>query len=174
MPAGSDGQTGGVARVAVVADTHLPRGGRRLPDACRHRLAAADLILHAGDVPLRAALAELEALGPTVTVVCGNADEPELAALLPEQAVVEVGGARIGLVHVPGPRAGREARLAARFPACDAVVYGHTHMPQVERWGRVWILNPGSPTERRRAPVRSMLELRVDGGRIETELVELS
>ena len=56
------------------------------------------------------------------------------------------------MVHIPGPRAGREARLVARFPGCDAVVYGHTHVPQVERFGGVWILNPGSPTERRRAP----------------------
>ena len=174
MPAWPDGQTGGVARVAVVADTHLPRGSRRLPDACLHRLAAADLILHAGDVTVRAALAELEAIGPPVTAVRGNADEPELAALLPEQAIVEVGGARIGLVHVPGPRAGREARLVARFPDCGAVVYGHTHVPQVERWGGVWILNPGSPTERRRAPAWSMLELRVAGGRIVPELVALS
>jgi putative phosphoesterase len=77
------------------------------------------------------------------------------------------------MTHVPGPRAGREERLRARFPGCDAIVYGHTHVPQVERVGGVWVLNPGSPTERRSSPVRTMLELRVDGG-IEPVLVRLA
>jgi predicted phosphodiesterase len=77
------------------------------------------------------------------------------------------------MVHIAGPRAGREARLAARFPGCGAVVYGHTHVPQVDRLGEAWILNPGSPTERRRAPAHTMLELRVDGSRLEPELVVL-
>ena len=78
------------------------------------------------------------------------------------------------MVHVPGPRAGREARLAARFPGCGAVVYGHTHLPQVERRDGVWILNPGSPTERRRGPFHSMLVLDVRAGRIRPELVRLT
>src|SRR5438270_521691 len=88
-------------------------------------------------------------------------DEPALRESLPKERVVEVAGARIGVVHIPGPAAGREARLAARFPGCGAVVYGHTHIPQVARVGSagVWILNPGSPTERRRGPVHSMLVL---------------
>jgi len=77
-------------------------------------------------------------------------------------------------VHVPGPRAGREARLLARFPGCDAVVYGHTHLPQVERFEGTWILNPGSPTERRRAPARSLLLLDVLGKRLTPRLVTLT
>ena len=121
-------------------------------------LARADLILHAGDVVTAAVLRELEAYAP-VEAVFGNMDEPALQASLPERRVVEVEGARIGLVHIPGPRGGREARLAAWFAGCDAVVYGHTHVPQVERHGGVWILNPGSPTERRRAPARSLIVL---------------
>jgi putative phosphoesterase len=100
-------------------------------------------------------------------------DEAELKRALPRETVVEAGGARIGMVHIPGPRAGREARLAARFPGCDAVVYGHTHVPQVERFGETWILNPGSPTERRSAPARSLLVLEVDRGSVEPELVTL-
>jgi putative phosphoesterase len=159
--------------VAVVADTHLPRGARRLPEACVERLRAADLILHAGDLVAVSVLEELRALGPPVQAVHGNVDEPALRQLLPERLVVEAGEARIGLVHEPGPAAGREARLAARFPGCDAVVYGHTHLPQVERSGGVWILNPGSPTERRRAPFRSLLELRVEGRELLPELVRL-
>ena len=100
-------------------------------------------------------------------------DEPALQVLLPEERIVEAGGARIGLLHVPGPAAGREERLASRFRGCAAVVYGHTHVPQVERWEGVWILNPGSPTERRRAPARAMLELSVDGGEIAPRLFTL-
>jgi uncharacterized protein len=147
-------------RIAVIADTHIPRGSRRLPDACVERLRAADLVLHAGDLTGAEFLVALRALGPPVEAVRGNMDEPSLRKSLPETAVVDVGGGiRIGLVHVPGPRTGREERLASRFPGCAAVVYGHTHEPQVERHGAIWILNPGSPTERRRAPRRTMLEL---------------
>jgi putative phosphoesterase len=162
-----------VPRVAVVADTHLPRGGRRLPAACVRELERADLILHAGDVVAESVLEELGRLGP-VEAVYGNMDEPSLRDALPKERVVEVEGARIGLVHIPGPAAGREARLVARFPGCAAVVYGHTHVPQVERFGDVWILNPGSPTERRRAPVHSMLVLEVARGEIRPELRTLS
>lgn len=151
----------------------MPRGGRRLPEACVERLRRADLVLHAGDVVGAAFLEELRALGPPVVAVRGNMDDASLSASLPEERVVDVAGARIGLVHVPGPAAGREARLAARFPGCDAVVYGHTHVPQVDRRSGVWILNPGSPTERRRAPARSLLELRIEGGRVVPELVSL-
>ena len=160
--------------VAVIADTHLPRGARRLPDACVERLRAADLVLHAGDFVSAAFLRELEALGPPVAGVHGNMDEPALKESLPRERVVEVGGARIGMVHIAGPRAGREERLVARFAGCDAVVYGHTHVPHVERAGEVWILNPGSPTERRRAPSRSMLLLQVSRGTIDPALVPLS
>ena len=118
-------------------------------------------------------LDELRELGP-VQAVYGNMDEAALRESLPRELVVEAGGARIGMVHVPGPRAGREARLAARFPGCGAVVYGHTHVPQVERHEGVWILNPGSPTERRSAPVHSMLVLEVHGGEVRPALVTLS
>jgi hypothetical protein len=159
--------------VAVVSDTHLPRGSRRLPEECVRRLAAADLILHAGDHSSLAALEELRALGPPVAAVRGNVDEPALRATLPESLVVEREGVRIGLTHDAGPRAGREERLVARFPGCAAVVYGHTHLPQVELHEGVWILNPGSPTERRRAPRRTMLVLRLEAGAVEPELVAL-
>ena len=94
-------------------------------------------------------------------------------ATLPKQRVVVAGNVRIGMVHDAGPRAGREARLAARFEDCEAVIYGHTHVPQVEHFQHLWILNPGSPTERRSAPVHSMLVLRVRAARITPELVTL-
>ena len=136
-------------------------------------LRGADLILHAGDLSAVSVLEELRALGPPVHAVLGNADEPALRAALPRELVVEAGEARIGMVHIPGPAAGREERLVRRFPGCDAVVFGHTHLPVVERHGRVWLLNPGSPTERRRGPFRSFLLLRVSGRRLRPRLVEL-
>jgi putative phosphoesterase len=160
--------------VAAISDTHMPRGSRRLPEACLERLAAADLILHAGDLTSGAFLDELRAIGPTVHAVSGNVDEPALRASLPEELVVEAAGARIGITHVPGAAGGRAERLAARFPGCDAVIFGHTHLPVVERHARRWLLNPGSPTERRRAPYPSMLVLEIDAGEIRPELVDLS
>lgn len=100
-------------------------------------------------------------------------DDAELRAALPRRRVVEAAGTRIGMVHDAGPRAGREARLTGAFPGCDAVVYGHTHVPQVERGEGVLILNPGSPTERRTAPARAMLVVEASEGHVETRLVEL-
>jgi putative phosphoesterase len=160
--------------VAVIADTHLPRGGRRLPEACVERLRVADVILHAGDVTAASVFAELEALGPPVRAVHGNMDDATLRARLPATLVVDVAGLTIGMTHDAGPRVGREERLAARFPGCAAVVYGHTHLPQVARAEKTWILNPGSPTERRRAPSHTMLVLEVVGGTIEPELIPLA
>jgi putative phosphoesterase len=136
-------------------------------------LAGAELVLHGGDFVSLQFLEELRGIGPPVEGVAGNMDEPALKELLLKQRVVEVENVRIGIVHDPGPRVGREARLAARFADCEAVVYGHTHVPQVERFQHLWILNPGSPTERRSAPTHSMLVLRVKGGRITPELVTL-
>ncbi len=133
-------------------------------------LERADLILHAGDVTAASVLRELEAYVP-VEAVFGNMDEPALRDELPERRVVTVEEARIGLVHIPGPRAGREERLVNWFPGCDAVVYGHTHLPQLEQHRGVWILNPGSPTERRRAPRRSLLVVEVSGGSFDIEQV---
>jgi hypothetical protein len=161
-------------RVAVIADTHMPRGGRRLPDACIEHLRAADVILHAGDLVTEPVLEELAALGPPVHAVHGNMDDAALRERLPATLVVDVGGSSIGMTHDPGPRAGREERLAARFAGCAAVVYGHTHLPDVSRAGDLWILNPGSPTERRRAPSHTMLVLETAGVRMTPELIALS
>jgi uncharacterized protein len=150
----------------------MPRGRRRLPAECLRRLEEAELILHAGDFVTAAVLEELRQLAPVEAVV-GNMDHAELRALLPERRVVEVAGARIGMVHVPGPATGRGERLAAAFPGCDAVVYGHSHLPEVSRADGVWILNPGSPTERRGAPAHSMLMLAIESAQIRPELVTL-
>ena len=130
-------------------------------------------MLHAGDFTAHGVLEDLRRLGP-VAGVRGNMDDDRLRALLRERRTVEVAGLRLGMVHDAGPRVGRERRLAAAFPGCEAVVYGHTHEPQVERIEGVWILNPGSPTERRRAPTRSFLVVDVVDGLFEPRLVELA
>jgi uncharacterized protein len=136
-------------------------------------IEGADLVLHAGDFVSAQFMAELEQLGPPLLGVCGNMDEEALKQTLPKQRVVEVDGVQIGMVHDAGPRVRREARLAARFEDCSAVVYGHTHLPQIEQFQHLWILNPGSPTERRGAPAHSMIVLNVRGTRILPELVTL-
>jgi len=136
-------------------------------------LGTAELVLHGGDFVSQRFHEELRSLGPPLEAVHGNMDEPALKETLQRQRVVEVADVRIGMVHDAGPRVGREARLAARFEDCDAVVYGHTHVPQVERFQHLWILNPGSPTERRTSPVHTMIVLTVRKGRITPELVTL-
>lgn len=103
--------------LAVIADTHLPRGRRRLPDGCRRQLAHADLILHAGDVLSASTLAELELIGPPVAAVQGNQDDAELRRKLPVERTVDADGARIGMVHDAGPAAGRLKRMLARVGA---------------------------------------------------------
>jgi uncharacterized protein len=158
-------------RVAVVADTHLPRGRRRLPRECVARLRRADLILHAGDFVTLDVLRELQQIAP-VAGVHGNNDDAALVEQLPARRVVTAGGLRIGMLHAPGRARGRAERLAAAFPGCEAVVYAHTHVPQIVRHGRLWLLNPGSPTERRRAPTRAMLDVEVESGAIAPRLVE--
>ena len=144
-----------------------------MPERCLELLRGADLILHGGDFVSVGFLEELRALGPPVEAVFGNMDEPALKESLPKLRVVEVEDARIGMVHIPGPVAGRAARLRAKFPDCGAVVYGHTHVPEVRQDEAVWILNPGSPTEKRKAPSQAMLVLEVESGLIQPRLVEL-
>jgi uncharacterized protein len=158
-------------RVAVISDTHMPRGSRALSHDCLARLAAADLVLHAGDLTSVSFLEQLRVIGPPVEAVHGNVDESLLQAMLPAERVLEVGELRVGMLHDAGRRDGRVARLVARFPGCAAVVYGHSHLPEIARAGSVWILNPGSPTERRRAPARTMIELDVSGEAIRPKLV---
>jgi uncharacterized protein len=153
--------------LALVGDTHLPRGRRRLPAECVERIAGADLVIHTGDFSTVAAYEEIAAIGPELVAVHGNVDEPALRERLPEHTEVEVAGARIGVIHDAGQRRGRLARMRRAFPEADAVIFGHSHMPLLESDSGFQIFNPGSPTERRRAPNRSMGEAIVAEGRIE-------
>ena len=160
-------------RLAIISDTHLPRGARVIPDACLDRLRAADAILHAGDFSEVSVLAELQALGPPVHAVRGNVDSAELQARLPLTRMVEAAGARIAMVHDGGPAQGRLERLRRRFPDAHAVVFGHSHLPLHEERDGFAIFNPGSPTERRRAPRHTMGLATIRDGRPAFELVEL-
>ena len=161
--------------IAVISDTHMPRGGRRLPEECAERIASADLLLHAGDLMTVEVLRDLEAIGPPVAAVHGNMDTAELCRLLPAERVVEADGARIAMVHDAGPRTGRLDRMRRDFgDRADAVVFGHSHLPLHEHAEDGFqIFNPGSPTERRRAPAHTMGMARADAGALEFELIEL-
>ncbi|MDQ3741429.1 MAG: metallophosphatase family protein [Actinomycetota bacterium] len=157
-------------KIAIVSDTHMPRGRRRLPV---EHLRGADLILHAGDLSTVAVLEELEAIGPPVAAVIGNVDEPALAERLPEERTVEAEGARIAVVHDAGPSKGRLERMRLRFPDADAVVFGHSHIPLHEERDGFQIFNPGSATDRRRQPRHTMGFADVVRGRVRFRLVDL-
>jgi uncharacterized protein len=160
--------------IAIISDTHLPRGSRRLPDACLERLEAADLIVHAGDFSRVEVLEELQALGPVIGVH-GNTDDALLRAALPEAATIEAGeGRTLAVIHDGGPSQGRLRRLNARFPGADAVIFGHSHIPLHERAPDGFqIFNPGSPTDRRRQPRHTMGMCRAQGGSLQFELINL-
>ena len=159
-------------RLAILSDTHLPKGRRALPPTCLERLAAADAILHAGDFIAASIYDELRALGPALHAVHGNVDPPELSRRLPESLEIDLDGVRVAMIHDSGPAAGRMTRMRARFPDAGLVVFGHSHLPLLETGpdGLV-LLNPGSPTERRRAPRHTMAQVDLVGGAFACELV---
>ena len=161
-------------KLAIIADTHIPRGTRTIPQACLDRCAQADAILHAGDLTTLDVLDLLNELGPPVHAIHGNVDGAAVRNVLPEARQDRFASCTIAMVHDPGPRAGRVERLRTRFPEADAVVFGHTHMPEhQEGAGSFQIFNPGSPTERRKAPRHTMGEATVTAGRVWFELVHL-
>lgn len=160
--------------IAIISDTHMPRGARALPAACTQHLRAAELILHAGDVSSASVLEQLSALGPPVLAVHGNVDEPLLVESLPAQLEAELDGTRLAMTHDAGPAKGRLARMRKRFPAADAVVFGHSHIPLHEADSSFQIFNPGSPTERRREPRHTMGLARAEHGTISFEHVLLA
>jgi putative phosphoesterase len=153
-------------RVVLLADTHIPDGsGRSLDERVLAAAAGADAILHAGDVTGADLLDRLEQLAP-VHAVLGNNDVGR-AGRLPKTLTVDLDGVAVALVHDTGPRAGRPARVARRFPGVELVVYGHSHLPEdLVSGDGPRLFNPGSPTQRRRAPTRTFGVLEVLDGRI--------
>lgn len=154
-------------QVLVVSDTHLgPATLERMPPEVWALAERADVVLHAGDITDAAVLDALRERAP-VHAVLGNNDHG-LERLLPEVWEGDLGGVRVGMVHDSGPRAGRERRMARRFPDAAVVVFGHSHDPLVESGADGQLLvNPGSPVQRRRQPVHTVAWLELAAGRVE-------
>lgn len=151
-------------RLLLIADTHVPRRAKDLPSSVWAAVETADLVVHAGDWVDVDLLDALTARAPVLGVV-GNNDGDELAARLPEVATAELAGVRLTVVHETGAASGREARLQSRYPDADVVVFGHSHIPwDTTTPGGLRLLNPGSPTDRRRQPVGTYLTARAEDG----------
>jgi len=154
-------------RLLIIADTHLPKRAKALPDEVWHAAETADLVVHAGDWVDVALLDELEARARGLIGVYGNNDGPELRARLPEVAHAELEGLRLSVVHETGPAKGREKRCAEAFPDTDVLVFGHSHIPwDSTAQNGLRLLNPGSPTDRRRQPECTYLTASVEGGEL--------
>ena len=148
----------------VVSDTHVPARARRLPESLRRAAEAADLVVHAGDWVEASVLDDLLQYGP-VLGVWGNNDGADLRSRLPEVARQTIEGVRFGVVHETGPAQGRESRMDAAYPDLDVLVFGHSHIPWDTTTAHgLRLLNPGSPTDRRRQPVGTFLTLTVANG----------
>jgi uncharacterized protein len=161
-------------RIAIISDTHLPRGSRVLPDACAEHLRDADLILHAGDISTAQTLTELRELGPRVHAVAGNVEEPALLECLPREVELELCGVRLAMTHNAGPSQGRLQRLRHRFPQASAVIFGHSHIPLCECDEEGFqIFNPGSPTDRRSQGEHSMGVAQIEGAEVRFEHIML-
>jgi putative phosphoesterase len=160
-------------RVLVTADTHIPDFARRLPEVVLREAERADLVVHAGDVTSPAVLDALAAAAP-VLAVRGNNDGPDVAAWGASEAIqTQLDGVPIAVIHDAGPAKGRPARMRRRFPAARLVIYGHSHIPiDVEEAG-VRLLNPGSPTWKRRQPTPTFAIVEIHKRTLDVQLVEL-
>lgn len=154
-------------RLVITADTHVPTRARDLPAELWRAIEAADVVVHAGDWVDVALLDAVQERAAELIGVYGNNDGPELRSRLPEVAYADVAGLRLAVVHETGPRDRREARCAARFPDRDLLIFGHSHIPwDTSTDGGLRLLNPGSPTDRRRQPYATYLTAEVAGGRL--------
>jgi uncharacterized protein len=162
-------------KLVVLADTHIvPGRRRRLPDAVYAALDTADAVLHAGDIVTADLVHELGGFAP-VHAVLGNNDDGDLAGMLPETLELDFDGVRIGMIHDSGASTGRPGRMRRRFPDCDVVVYGHSHIPFCGEGDAGQLLfNPGSPTDKRRQPFATYGILEVEDGRVDrAEIIPL-
>jgi putative phosphoesterase len=154
-------------RLLIVADTHVPKRARELPETVWREVDRADVVFHAGDWVEEPLLDELAARAAGLVAVYGNNDGPALRRRLPEVAHVELAGVRFAVVHETGAASGRERRCAERFPDADVLVFGHSHIPwDTTASNGLRLLNPGSPTDRRRQPHCTYLTATVRAARL--------
>ncbi|MBD9723860.1 metallophosphoesterase family protein [Streptomyces caniscabiei] len=162
-------------RLLLLSDTHLPKRAKALPGPLLAELPRADVVVHAGDWVDEDTLDLLQARSRRLIAVYGNNDGPGLRARLPEVARADLAGLRLAVVHETGPAQGREPRCAARFPDTDVLVFGHSHIPwDTTTSTGLRLLNPGSPTDRRRQPHCTYMTATVtDGALTEVHLHRL-
>lgn len=162
-------------RLLLVSDTHVPHRARELPAQLWAAVESADVVFHAGDWVTAELLDEFERRSRQLVGVYGNNDGPDLRQRLPETADVTLEGVRFAMVHETGPAKGRGERAEALYPDADVLVFGHSHIPWDTTTPRgLRLLNPGSPTDRRRQPVCTYMEADVDGGHLgQVRLVEV-
>ena len=153
--------------LVLTSDTHVPQRSRDLPHSLWTAIEAADVVVHAGDWVDAALLDLFEARSKRLIGVYGNNDRGALRERLPEVARAEIEGVRVAVVHETGDKKGREARCAARFPETDVLVFGHSHIPwDTTAPGGLRLLNPGSPTDRRRQPHGTFVTAVADDGEL--------
>lgn len=162
-------------RLLLLADTHVPARAKRLPDDVWREVDRADVVIHAGDWVDLATFETLDARAARLIGVWGNNDGDEVRERMPEFAVEAIEGLTVGVVHETGAATGRERRMDLTYPdaALDVLVFGHSHIPWDSRTPRgIRLLNPGSPTDRRRQPVCTLMTAVVDGDELrDVELV---
>jgi putative phosphoesterase len=159
-------------RLVLMADTHVPRRAKDLPAPLWQAVEGADVVVHAGDWVDVALLDALEARAARLVGVYGNNDGPLLRARLPEVATVELDGVRMAVIHETGPSGGRERRCAERFPDVDVLVFGHSHIPwDTTATTGLRLLNPGSPTDRRRQPYCTYLTATAREGNLDAVIL---
>ena len=162
-------------RLLLVSDTHVPKRARALPDQVWAAVDEADVVFHAGDWVSAGLLDEFARRCRRLVGVYGNNDGDDLRQRLPESASVSLNGVRFSMIHETGTAKGREERCEALFPDTDVLVFGHSHIPwDTTSAGGLRLLNPGSPTDRRRQPVCTYMTATVDAGRLlDVQLVEV-
>ncbi|TCC22703.1 metallophosphoesterase family protein [Kribbella speibonae] len=155
-------------RLVLISDTHLPMRAKKLPTPVWDAIDDADVVIHAGDWVSVELLDELESRAARLVGCWGNNDGPELRARLPEIARVTLDGLSVAVVHETGPAKGREDRCAAAYPGVDLLVFGHSHIPwDTTAPGGLRLLNPGSPTDRRRQPYCTYQTATITAGRLQ-------
>jgi putative phosphoesterase len=150
-----------------MSDTHVPTRARDLPATLWDEVESADVVIHAGDWMTLALFEELDARSKRLVACWGNNDGDDLRAVLPEVATVTLDGVRLGVVHETGAKTGRERRMAAAYPDLDVLVFGHSHIPwDTTTETGLRLLNPGSPTDRRRQPYCTYMTATIGDGEV--------